>query len=101
MKILISVLAGVAAFCFGFWVDAQLIHWTLSQFPPSAAEWLGVIKIGLWLFTFGVTFTISIYLGLIVGGLLATVFEVSEKNNRNKIAKTRLQELIEKNNRKS
>ena len=94
MKILIVVLVGLAAFCFGFWVDAQLINWALTQFPPSAHEWLGVIKLVLWFVTFGVTFTLSAYLGIIVGGVLATIFEVNEGVQRNKVARAKLDKMI-------
>ena len=71
MKLLASFFSGLLAFLFGFWLDNKFIHWVLAQFPASAHEWLGVIKVGLWFVTFGFTLAMSVYLAIIVGGLVS------------------------------
>ena len=70
MKFLVSFLIGMAIFCFGFYLDGQLITWVLTQFPASAHEWLGVIKVALWIFTFSVTFGLSLLFAWTIGGFV-------------------------------
>ncbi len=84
MKIIISILAGIVIFSLGFWGANTLINWAVSQFPQSAKEWYGIIKIILWLICFSTVLTISIVSGTLISTLFIMIFE----DNTPKMPKT-------------
>lgn len=70
MKTIVSVIAAIITFfCIIFFVDPMIVHGIVSLFPKSAAEWIPVIKIAVWLvvlgFSLGITFLISYLVGVI------------------------------------
>lgn len=74
MRELISIVVGILAFIFGFWLDSRFIAYVLSVIPIGGiTPWLGVIKVILWILTFGITFSLSILLAYFIGGLLYVV----------------------------
>jgi hypothetical protein len=73
MKTLISILVGLAIFCLGFWLDSQFINWVASMFEGHNVI-LGV-KVILWIFTFSIITTISIYLGILAGSLTRLILD--------------------------
>jgi len=73
MKILISILAAIATFILGFWLDGKFIAYVISVIPIAYSAWFGLIKIGLWILTFSVTFGLSLFAAYLVGGLVAII----------------------------
>ena len=72
MKKTIKYLIGLSVFAtIILWIDPKIISALLELFPPSANEWMGVIKIGLWFvllwLTLGITFGISMTITFIAG----------------------------------
>ncbi len=71
MKSIIGFIAGVIVFfVLIFVVDKAIVNAIVSLFPASAADWLGVIKVGTWFvilwFTLGLAFLISMIVGMII-----------------------------------
>ncbi len=76
MKILISILAAIATFILGFWLDGKFIAYVISVIPISYSAWFGLIKISLWIWTFSITFGFSVIAAYIVGNLVALIIGV-------------------------
>jgi hypothetical protein len=75
MKTLISfILSVVVAFLLVYYVDGALVSYIVDQIPKSASEWIGLIRIGVWilvlLLTGGIIIWISSILGIIVNAIL-------------------------------
>lgn len=49
MKILISILAAIATFILGFWLDGKFIAYVISVIPIAYSAWFGLIVTGkMW-----------------------------------------------------
>lgn len=75
MKTIIAIISGILIFCLGFWLDAQLINWIVSNFQDPRSDLAIVVKMVLWVVTFGVTFSLSAMLGLIVATYISSLLE--------------------------
>lgn len=75
MKTFISIIAGALVFCLGFWLDSQLINLIVSNFQNPHSDLATVVKIALWVVTFGITFSLSILCGIVVGSLIKSILD--------------------------
>ena len=68
MKTLFSILVGIAVFLIMiFVVDKAIVNAIAEQIPKSAAEYLGLIRIGLWIIILFLTTGLSIWIGMFFG----------------------------------
>ena len=79
MKKVLPLLVGILVFCGFIYLDYLLVDFIVSQFPPSVKEWLGIIKIVVWLVVLSFTFSISLAVSLIVGIMLGAVLKYEER----------------------
>lgn len=75
MKNLLGFIVGFIVFLFLiFVVDKAIVNAIVNALPASAAEWLGLIKIGVWFFiiwlTLGLAIVISMFVGAIVRAMM-------------------------------
>lgn len=73
MKTIIAIISGILIFCLGFWLDSQLINWIVSSFQDPHSDLATVVKIGLWVVTFGFTLWISIICAVLVTTFVANI----------------------------
>ena len=77
MKTLITVVITLSFLAFVFFkVDPGIVNWFVNALPPSAHDWLPILRIIGWIivvmFTGGITVGISILLGLLIYDLLSS-----------------------------
>jgi uncharacterized protein involved in cysteine biosynthesis len=62
MKALITVTTFCLLAFLGFWIDSEIVKAIMSEVPKKS-EWIGIIKIGVWIvilfFTTGLIFGLS------------------------------------------
>jgi len=74
MKLIISFLIGVLIFCLGFYLDGLLINHIISVIPKGVEEWLGLLRVFLWVITFSITLSFSILCGALATTLMFKIF---------------------------
>jgi hypothetical protein len=75
MKTIISIIVGILGAIGVFYLDSLLINWILRQFPGSVSEWLGIIKIILWILAFAWTVGIAIVIGVFAGAITRFILD--------------------------
>jgi uncharacterized protein involved in cysteine biosynthesis len=71
MKVKLTIIIGIFVFCLCFYQANELITWVLTQFPQSAHEWLGVIRIVIWILSFTLVSAISYLVAIFSAGIIA------------------------------
>jgi len=73
-----------------YWGDGAIIQWILGLFPPSAHDWLPILKIILWICAFLWTLPIAALITFIILGIVGllipkkkTSFDKRFGNSRN------------------
>lgn len=76
MKKLISVLVGIAIFLLIiFKVDGAIVDFIANAIPKSAAEWIPLIRIALWITIVCISFGIAVWLAVIAGIIVNAILE--------------------------
>jgi uncharacterized protein involved in cysteine biosynthesis len=74
MKAIITIVTFCLLAFLGFWIDSEIVKAIMDEVPKSS-EWLGLIKIGVWViilfFTTGLIFGLSAF----ISGLIYVVIK--------------------------
>lgn len=76
LRVILSFISGAAAFIGVFALDRLLINWIAGQFTNH--DLILIIKIGLWIVTFSATLGIAIFIGYVVGLLVAFLTGIAD-----------------------
>lgn len=70
MKLLSTFIIGIIVFCASLYGANELITWVLSQLPQSAHEWIGILRIIIWILCFVTITGISFAISTLVAGFI-------------------------------
>ena len=70
MKSVISIIVGILVFIGIFCIDGAIIKYILDLFPRSAADWLPLLKVILWICAIIWTTGLAIILSMLAGALV-------------------------------
>ena len=76
MRTPIAIITGIiTAIIIIFYIDPKIVNYVLSLVPVSANEWLGLIKLVVWIFLVSATLGITAYISLVIGSIFAFLYE--------------------------
>lgn len=100
MKKLLSFIISLIVFISLIWfVDGWFVNLVVNAFPPSAADWLTLIRVVTWIVVLWATFGIAIFISSIVWMVVTILFHLKSKNVEQDIkftiGKSKWQERLE------
>lgn len=68
------IIVGIITFCLiTFWVEPAFVGWIVNSLPASVDGWKHFLKVILWVVVFCCGFGLTIWISIIVGGILGTI----------------------------
>ena len=76
MKSIISVIVGaIVLYLVFFQLDPLIVNSIINLIPESASEWLGIIRLIVWIFTIAWTGGLALWLSIVVGGFIYVILD--------------------------